>query len=247
MLPILIIPDSASEPEDVVPLEATDAEIGPGATHDFWELWPPAGLRPRGASGAWVELRHPVPPVTQATDAAPASLRDCDQLLKLLLRRRAESLGRHERAELRRVWNATGPASSSIAMLSPDTAAWLLWAMNWRGVSTIRQLASPPLHAPTLVVQWWTGMPASLSFGPAAALLRVFADCAERLYRFWRRMVTHRRERGGAALDPRMVKIKFTPLMPETNCACAIDSSGGKPSFASLVCANLPTSDSFAA
>jgi hypothetical protein len=34
--------------------------------------------------------------------------------------------------------------------------------MIWRGVSTARQITSPPLHAPTLVIQWWASMPGSL-------------------------------------------------------------------------------------
>jgi hypothetical protein len=116
--------------------------------------------------------------VTQGSAAAPASLQDCDQLLKLLLRRRAKSLRSRERAELRSILRTLNPAPTSIATLSPRTATWLLWAMSWRGISTARQLACPPIHAPTLVVQWWTHMPATLCFGPAAQLLRVFADCA---------------------------------------------------------------------
>jgi hypothetical protein len=243
MLPVLIMPGSASEPEET-PREESDAEIELDAIQEFWGLLPQAGRRARVPLGPWIELRHPVPPVTHATNAEPASLQDCDQFLKLLLRRKADSLGRGGRSELRRVLRTTGLAPSSIAPLNPDTATWLLWAMSWRGVSTIRQLASLPLHAPTLVVQWWTSMPVTLCFGPAAPLLRVLADCAERLYRFWRRTVARRRDSGGDSLDPRMVRIKFTPLMPDANSMCVIDSSWGKPSFASLVCANLPTSDS---
>jgi len=175
MLPILIMPDAAPESEDETPLEANDAEIELDDIQDLWELSPQAGRRARVPLGPWVELRHPVPPITQSSDAAPASLQDCDQFLKLLLRRKADSLGRRERAELRMVLHATNPASSSIATLSPETATWLLWAMSWRGVSTPRQLVFPPLHAPTLVVQWWTSMPTTLCFGSAAPLLRVFA------------------------------------------------------------------------
>jgi len=175
MLPILIMPDAAPESEDETSLEANDAEIELDDIQDLWELSPQAGRRARVPLGPWVELRHPVPPITQSSDAVPASLQDCDQFLKLLLRRKADSLGRRERAELRMVLHATNPASSSIATLSPETATWLLWAMSWRGVSTPRQLVFPPLHAPTLVVQWWTSTPTTLCFGSAAPLLRVFA------------------------------------------------------------------------
>jgi hypothetical protein len=143
--------------------------------------------------------------------------------------------------------HTAGLAPSSIATLSAETAAWLLWAMSWRGVSTVRQLASPPLHPSTLVIQWWTSMPTALCFGPPAPLLRVFADCAERLYRFWERMVERIRASGMDSLDPRMVRIRFMPLTSGAKSMSAIDLSSAKPSFASLVCANLPTSDSFAA
>jgi hypothetical protein len=163
----------------------------------------------------------------------------------LLLRRKADSLGRRHRADLGRAFHTTDLAPSSIAALSPETATWLLWAMSWRGVSTPRQLVSSPLHAPTLVVQWWTSMPATLCFGPANALLRVFVDYAARLYRFWERMVKRTRAAGVHLLDSRTVRIKFTPLVPDTKSSCVIDISCRKPSFASFICANLPTSDSF--
>jgi hypothetical protein len=250
MLPILIMPDMVPEPEDEILLETSDSATELTDLYEIEELWevmPQARRRARPPLGPWVEIRHPLPPVMQRSDAAPASLQDCDQVLKLLLRRRADSLGRRQHKELQRVMHTTGLAPASIARLSPETATWLLWAMSWRGVSTPRQLVSPPLHAPTLVVQWWTRMPTTLCFGPAAPLLRVFADCAERLYRFWRRTVTRGRDLDGNALDPRMVRIKFTPLMPDTNSAVMTENSRGKQSFASLVCANLPTSDTIAA
>jgi hypothetical protein len=167
--------------------------------------------------------------------------------LNLLLRRRAQSLASHERAELRKVLRTTTAAPSPIATLRPETATWLLWAMSWRGVSTAQQLAEPPIHAPTLVVQWRTSMPGTLCFGPAAQLLRVLADCAERLYRFWARTVARRSAWDASAQYPRMARIKFTPVMLEANSAPVIDDSTRKPSFASMVCANLTTSDRFVA
>ncbi len=101
--------------------------------------------------------------------------------------------------------------------------------------------------ADTLVVQWWTSMPASLCFGPAVPLLRALADCAERLYRFWWRIVKRKRDSTRDVLDPRMVRINFTPLMLDTNSKATIEILRGRRSFASLVCGNLTTSDSFAA
>lgn len=246
MLPILIMPDLAYEPEDENSHEASDIEIELEAIRDLcWDLLPQADRRTPVSLGPWVEIHHPVPPVTQASPA-PASLHDCEQFLKLLLRRRADSIGRRQRVELRRFLRTTTFAPSSIATLSSETATWLLWAMNWRGVSTPRQLVSPPLHAPTLVVQWWTIMPSTLCCGPAAQLLRVLADCAARLYRVWARVIKRMRAAGGDSLDPRMVRIKFTPLTPDTHFTCGVDSSRAKPSFASVVSANLPTNDSIA-
>jgi hypothetical protein len=54
-------------------------------------------------------------------------------------------------------------------------------------------------------------------------------------------------ESTGDVLDPRMVRIKFTPLMPATNSTVKTENLPGKQSFAGLVCANLPTGDSCAA
>lgn len=151
MLPILILPDPAPESAaDETPLEANDAEIELGNIRTRWELSPQAGRRARVPLGPWIEIRHRIPSVTPVTNAAPASLKDCDQFLKLLMRRRADSLGRRQRAELRMTLHTAGLAPSSIATLSAETATWLLWAMSWRGVSTVRQLASPPLHPSTL-------------------------------------------------------------------------------------------------
>jgi DNA-binding transcriptional MerR regulator len=246
MLPILIMPDFALEPEEETPHESIETEIELDAIRELCDLLPQAGRSARVPLGPWIEIRHPVPPVTQASDA-PASLHACEQLLKLLLRRRADLLGHRRRAELRRFLCTTTPASSSIATLSPATVTWLLWAMNWRGISTPRQLVSPSLHAPTLVVQWWTSMPTTLCLGPAPQLLRVLADCAARSYQVWQRVVKRMRAARGVSLDSRMVRIKFMPLTPNTNSMRGIDYAGAKTSFADLVCANLPTNDRFAA
>jgi hypothetical protein len=136
-----------------------------------------------------------------------------------------DSLGRRERAEIGGVLRTTNPMPVSVLKLSPGTATWLLWAMSWRGVSTARQIASPPLHAPTLVIQWWASMPGSLCFGPAAQLLRVLGDCAERLYRFWGRVVERMRASGWYLLNPRLVRFKFKPLIRDLNPTAVVDRS----------------------
>lgn len=149
MLPILIMPDSPIELAEEILAEPSDSAT---ALTDLYEIEEIRELvahalrRGRATLGPWVEIRQRVPAVTQSSDAAPASLQDCDQFLKLLLRRKAESMPPLQRTELRRVMQTTGLAPASIATLSPQTATWLLWAMSWRGVSTPRQLVCPPLH-----------------------------------------------------------------------------------------------------
>ena len=244
MLPILIMLDSAPEPEDETPHEASFTEIELEAIRELCFLLPQADTRTTVTLGPTVTIRYWVPPVTQVSPV-PGSLHGCEQFLKLLVRRRADSLGCRQRTELRRFLHTTTPTPSSIARLSPETATWLLWAMNWRGISTPRQLVCPPLHAPTLLVQWWSIMPSALCFGSEVQLLRVLADCAARLYRVWEGLVKYMRAsgRGEDSLDPRRIGIKFKPRTPRTNSTRGIDRARVKTSFAGLICPNLPTND----
>jgi hypothetical protein len=186
-------------------------------TPSVWKRPRRTGRRGKVRLGRVIEIRHRLPSVTHGNHSAPASLQDCDQFLKVLLHRKADSLSRRERAEIGGVLRTTNPMPVSVLTLSPGTATWLLWAMSWRGVSTARQIASPPLHAPTLVIQWWASMPGSLCFGPAGNLLRVLGDCAERRYRFWGRVVQRMRASGWYLLNPRLVRIKFKPLLADSN------------------------------
>jgi hypothetical protein len=247
MLPILIMPDHATESDEGPRLE--ESYLGPQYcfTPSVWKRPRRTGGRVRARLGRVIEIRHPLPSVTHVSNSAPASLHDCDQFLKVLLRRRADSLGRRERAAIGRVLRTTSPVPISALTLSPATATWLLWAMSWRGVSTARQIGSPPLHAPTLVIQWWASMPGSLCFGPAGDLLRVLADCAARLYRFWGRVVQRMRASGGYLLNPRLVRFKFTPLIPDLNPTAVIESLIANQTFASLLCQSLPTMDNIVA
>lgn len=243
MLPILIIPDAVSESDAVPRLESSYSDPCYFSVPSVWERPRRTGRRIRVRLGRVIDIRHPLPSVTHVNRSAPASLQDCDQFLKVLLRRKAASLARRERTQIGRVLRATSHLPISALTLSPATATWLLWAMSWRGVSTARQIASPPLHAPTLVMQWWASMPGSLCFGPAGQLLRVLGDCAGRLYRFWGRVVQRMRASGGYLLDPRLVRFKFKPLIPDLNPTAVMDSSIANQTFASLVWQSLPTTD----
>jgi len=193
--------------------------------------------------GRVIEIRHMVPRVPCVNDSTPGTLQDCDQVLKMLLRRKAKSLGRRERSDIRRALRSGNAVSLSVSTLSPAAATWLLWAMSWRGVSSLRQFASPALHAPTLIIQWWSSMPESLCWGPAGTLLRVLCDCAARLYRFWGRLAQRMRASGLHSLNPRSVKIKFTPLLPRSNTAARKASSIPGETVASRGGSKLPTTD----
>src|SRR5882757_3626458 len=103
MLSILIIPDRATKSDEGPRLE----ESHPGSQYCFtpsvWKRPRRTGGRVRVRLGRVIEIRHPLPSVTHAHHSDPASLQDCDQFLKVLLRRKADSLGRRERAEIGRL------------------------------------------------------------------------------------------------------------------------------------------------
>src|SRR5450631_992797 len=178
MLPILIVPEHLCEPAQLRHIDAS--YLDPYATKPKkWVRPRRAGMRVRMRLAPVIEIRHKVPLGVYDNQSAPGSLQDCDQLLKVLLRRKMVSLGRREREEIGRVLQAARPVTVSACTLSGGAATWLLWAMSWRGVGTPRQLSSsPPLHTPTLILSWWASMPGPLCFGPAGTLFQALADCA---------------------------------------------------------------------
>jgi hypothetical protein len=148
MLPILIMPDSPTEPEDEILLETGDSATESADLYeieDLWEEMPQEGRRGRTPLGSWVEIRHRIPRIAEGSDSPPARLQDCDQFLKLLLRRKAGSMKRGQREELRRVMHTTGIGSETITTLSPETGTWLLWRSEH--ASSARLAAAPCTHA----------------------------------------------------------------------------------------------------
>jgi hypothetical protein len=141
--------------------------------------------------------------------AGEASLADCERLLHGVLRRARRALGRTIGAEVLRASRAPMAARLSGRVLSSEAAAWLLWAMSWRGVSTVRELFAPALHPPTLLVKWWISMPADWRFGPAGPLLRALASALHATYAFWQTLCGRMRARGAYFLDARLVAIEF--------------------------------------
>jgi hypothetical protein len=241
VLPILVIPDREFEWDEAQGLDECDLGLIDDWVRTVLEPSRQA-RRKRMRPGRVIAIKHPLPQIKQAHDFSPASLHDCDQLLNLLLRRKANSLGRREREEIGRALRIN-PAPVPASTLTPGAATWLLWAMSWRGVSTARQIASPPLHAPTLVIQWWSSMPGPLRFGPAGQLLRVLGDCAARTYRFWGQMVRRMRASGWYVLNPRIVRIRFRPQLLGSNSTTRKTEPIVYCAFACSVCRNLPTMD----
>jgi hypothetical protein len=138
-----------------------------------------------------------------------ASLADCERLLYQGLRRARRALGRRVGAEVFRTREARIAARLSRRALSAEGAAWLLWAMSWRGVSSVRELFAPALHPPTLLLKWWISMPAALRFGPAGPLLRALASALRATYAFWQGLCQRMRAHGTYFLDARLVAIEF--------------------------------------
>jgi hypothetical protein len=174
LLPILIVPDRWGELADALP----SGDVRDSAPR-YWVATREAQVRIYCRLSREIEIRHKLPAIPRPNMAAPASLQDCELLLKLLMRRKADAMGRRDRADIGRALHATRPITDSMMTLSPSVATWLLWAMSWRGVSTARQIASPPLHAPTLLLKWWTSIARVPVFWPR----REPAACSRRLCR----------------------------------------------------------------
>jgi hypothetical protein len=246
MLPILIVPLRPLDSDGMPPFESSASGHHGGATARVRRRPRTIRRNLRIRLGRVIEIRHTVPRIPCGNDYTPGTLQDCDQALKMLLRRKAKSLGRRERSDIRHALSSGNAVSLSVSTLSPAAATWLLWAMSWRGVSTTRQFASPALHAPTLVTHWWASMPESLCWGPARTLLRVLCDCAARLYRFWGRLVQRLRAAGLYSINPRSMKIRFTPLLCDSNSADGKAGSVPGEAVANRAGKNSPTTDNIA-
>jgi hypothetical protein len=211
VLPILILPREEFEREAVLPRlrrrprRPRHFAARPKQTEARRARW-----RARLALDPEVVIDTAPPEFNHAGGGAEeASLSDCERLLHRLLRRARRALGREIGGEVLRVCRAPMAARLSRGALSPEAAAWLLWAMSWRGVSTARELFAPALHPPTLLVKWWTSMPADWRFGPAGRLLRALASALRATYAFWQTLCGRMRTRGAYFLDARLVAIEF--------------------------------------
>jgi hypothetical protein len=219
MRPILIIPVPKIREEDLAEarrLNHLDAQRGAveldakGAViediedrRDRWRRW--CGL----SKTICMRSVDQCVPGERKVGAPPASLDTCENLIEMLLRRRRLSLPDRARNYGKRLLELGHPATLPAAKAYPQVVSWLLWEACWRGMSTARQVASPPLHTQTLTVKWWTSTPEWLRFGPSEYLLRALGECARNLDQFWQSVVGRMKPYGSYFLDPRLVSIEF--------------------------------------
>ena len=139
----------------------------------------------------------------------PTDLADLEALVRVVLKRKLDALKTDVRRGIAAAARAaTGPTSSSKTM-HRDAAAWLLWSMSWRGLSTPPQVVSPQLHPPTLLVRWWIGLPQSIRSGPASLLAPGLLQLLDRTLRFWRQVASRMRSFGRYFWDPQLVRFVF--------------------------------------
>lgn len=140
-----------------------------------------------------------------------ASVESCEDLVTRQLRRQLQSLPRRAREDIKPLLELSRPATIAAKSINPSAVAWLFSEANWRGLSTLRQVATPSPHIQTLTWKWWTSVPDDLRIGPADRLLESLKERVGNLCRFWecvaRRMVIY----DFYFLDPRLISIQFEP------------------------------------
>lgn len=211
MLPILIVPDAWYGEDALVGDVVRRAVVPSKSLKD----------RPTGRNGlrlAWrrrcrlpsvVRLNFVSFPVARSSYAD--NLGDLEALVGVVLRRRLHAIKADARRGLIAAARAaTGRTSQSKAM-HRDAAAWLLWSMSWRGLSTPPQVVAPQLHPPTLLVRWWIGLPGSIRSEPARLLAPALLHLLDRTFRFWREVASRMRSFGWYFWDPQLVRFVFRP------------------------------------
>ena len=218
MRPILIMPMPKVRPEYLVetrrlnerdakrdPVELDDEEVVIDDLEDRrrrWRRW--CGLRKVIIMDG---IEQAVP--RQVRIGPAASLKDCERLIEMHLRRKRAALSDRARARSKKLLELDHPATVPTAVANVQTVAWLLSETSWRGMSTCLQLTSPPLHVQTLTVKWWISTPAPLRLGPAESLLRCLSECADNLDRLWQSVVGRMNRYGFYFVDPRLITIEF--------------------------------------
>ena len=216
MLPILIVPDDWYDipGKSNTPKKSRKRRQGNLSLAKTRRALDKKRLRWRARCGLAqvIVMRIKLPLLVGSQLAELDSLSDCERLLQLLLRRKRRDLPIQARHEIHQVLNDGAKTEVPSSTLCADAATWLLWAMSWRGISSPRQLFAEALHAPTLLIDWWSKMPAPLRFGPTRSLLRALCAVMEQTYRFWLKVASRMRALRTYRLDPRLVTICFATM-----------------------------------
>ena len=215
MLPILIVPDAWwNDPELSHRKGRARRQRSPREKQPRWEpeLVKPRTVRQRCRPQCVAALRIHVPALKEADVGGTTNLTDCERLLKLMLRYKWKGLSKPERSQLDEMARCLGSATPFTESLSINAAAWLLWSMSWRGISSVPQVFAPQVHPPTLMLKWWTAMPAALRFGCTGTLQRLLWNNLEETHRIWRRVASRMRSRCAHRLDPNLVQVRFRCL-----------------------------------
>lgn len=152
-----------------------------------------------------------VSPTSSPASGTTTSFAELEHLMKSIIRWRRRRLG-------------VDIADSAKSTADPHIAAWLLWAMSWRGVSNIAQLAVAQIHPPTLLVRWLNSLPSSLSVADGRHLCRLLAVSLDSTYRFWLRAARAMRRLGDYLWDPHLVRFQFEFAEPDPQKLRAIDT-----------------------
>ena len=79
-----------------------------------------------------------------------ASVESCEKLVTRQLQRQLQSLPRRSREDIKPLLELGRPATIPAKAISTLAVAWLFSEANWRGLSTLRQVTTPPAHIQTL-------------------------------------------------------------------------------------------------
>jgi len=208
MLPILIVPDAWwTEPEHSYREGRAKRLRSPG---DRQPGWKPQPAKPERHPPKFVAaLSFHVPALKETDVVGTANLTDCERFLKLMLRRKWKALSTPERSQLDEMACCLRRATIFTKSLSINAAAWLLWSMSWRGISSVPQVFAPQLHPPTLMLRWWTVMPAALRFGCSSTLQRLLWSVLEETHCIWRLVARRMESRRPHRLDRNLVQVRF--------------------------------------
>jgi hypothetical protein len=222
VLPILV-PAPNPTPE-VAPIEMTKkgrgartgtARPAPPSVSDrdsLIRLWRRVLWRPMQPASTWQGRAPTVRCVTTVASTLIESqelLRDCERLMRRLLRRSWVRLPRTQRRAIKRAIRVFDLDRTTIAVApgQADAAAWLLAAMHWCGCRHPAALFGKPLHPATGIVRWLTGFELSRQVERPRDIIALLPKRMALIEQRSRMLVaTMIARRGGIALLPELLR-----------------------------------------